>query len=208
MPGHIVLESSKVTILVIIFLAQALKEMGIPSLGLSHSLLLYAGYLFSSGNPYFGGLIIIFTFLGSFCGAFLVFYLSRWRGDQLLAGMVHYGVIKPESILRARRVLTTSSSLTISIGRSIPGLMVPTSILAGILDFTISSFLTGIVATLIIWVAVFVTMGKTLYFFVPPMILSPAHLLKFLGPFIVVGIFLSVLFTQKRKTNFRSKNLN
>ena len=102
MSGHIVLESSKVTILVIIFLAQALKEMGIPSLGLSHSLLLYAGYLFSSGNPYFGGLIIIFTFLGSFCGAFLVFYLSRWRGDQLLAGMVHYGVIKPESYFTSK----------------------------------------------------------------------------------------------------------
>jgi membrane protein DedA with SNARE-associated domain len=207
MPGNIVLESSKITILVIIFLAQALKEMGIPSLGLSHSLLLYAGYLFSTGNPYFGSLIVIFTFLGSFCGAFLVFYLARWRGDQLLAGMVRCGVINPESILKARRVLTTSSSLTISIGRTIPGLMVPTSILAGILDFTISSFLTGIVATLIIWVAVFVTMGTTMHFFVPHMILSPAHLLKFLGPFIVVGIFLGVLFTQQRKTNFRLKNL-
>jgi membrane protein DedA with SNARE-associated domain len=197
MPASLVPASSGIAILVIVFLAQALKEMGIPSLGLTHSLLLYAGCQFSSGNPYFGSAIILFTFSGSLCGASLIFCLARRKGNKLQAWLDSYAVIKPDAMARARRVLTTCSLLTISMGRSIPGLMVPTSILASTLDFPVSSFFTGIIVTLSLWVAVIVTTGSTLDHFIPQINISPVSLLGFLVPIIGVGVIFGVLYMRR-----------
>jgi membrane protein DedA with SNARE-associated domain len=193
--------TSEVAILVIVFFAQALKEMGIPSFGLTHSLLLYAGYQFSSGSPYLGAAIVLSTFLGSLCGASLIFYLARLMGDKLLAKLDRFGLIKPEAMAKAKTRLTKISFVTISIGRSIPGLMVPTSILAGILDFPVSSFLTGIIVTLSLWVVAIVTTGSVFKFFIPKINLPPDHLLFFLGPLVIFGLLLGVLYLRKKEYN-------
>jgi membrane protein DedA with SNARE-associated domain len=189
---------SGIAILVIVFFAQALKEMGLPSLGLTHSLLLYAGYQFSSGNPDFGMAIILFTFMGSLCGASLIFCLARFNGNKLLEVFDHFGIIKPKAMKRARLVLIKSSFVTISIGRSIPGLMLPTSILAGTLDFPIPGFYIGIVFTLSLWVIVIVKMGTTFSHFIPRAYILPERLIYFLIPPIGIGILSGVLYLQKR----------
>ena len=198
MPASLAQASPGISILVIIFLAQALKEMGVPSFGLTHSLLLYAGYQFSSGSPYFGLAIILLTFLGSLCGASLIFHLARLKGDKFLAFLDRYGVVKPETLAKARSVLKSSSFMTISMGRSIPGLMLPTSILAGTLDFPISSFLSGVVVTLSLWVAVIVAMGTTFCHILPQIQISPDRLILFLGSLFVLGFLSGIVSMRKR----------
>jgi membrane protein DedA with SNARE-associated domain len=203
MTAHINPVDSEVALLAIIFLAQALKEMGIPSLGLTHTLLLYAGYQLSSGNPSFGIVIILLTFLGSLCGASTIFFLARWRGDRFLAWLSLHGTIKAEGLARTTRILKASSFVTISIGRSIPGLMLPTSIVAGILDFPIPVFFSGILLTLSIWMAVIVTMGSTLKNFIPKIYISPSLLISLLGPLIVVYIISAILFKRQKELKSR-----
>ena len=198
MPISPVLASSGITILLIVFLAQALKELGIPSLGLTHSLLLYAGCQFSSGRPYFGSAIILFTFFGSLCGASLIFCLARWNREKLQMLLDRYGVVKPQAIARARKILKSSSFLSISLGRSIPGLMAPTSFLAGAGEFSISSFLTGIIFTLSLWVMVIVSMGSTLGYFIPQINISPGSLLGSLLPFVGVCVLAGLLYLRRR----------
>ena len=200
MTSHLYPIASEVAIIVVIFLAQALKELGIPSLGLTHSLLLYAGYQISVGNHPIAVAIILFTFLGSLCGAFLIFVLARRKSDWLLAWLSRHGLIKAEAVDQGRRILTASSFGTVAIGRSLPGMMLPTSIAAGIMDFSIHAFLSGIVITLSIWVAFIVAMGTTLNYFIPQINISSTSLIGF--PLIILagGLFLVAFFFRIRKS--------
>ena len=198
MPAGIEQVSSGLTLLVIVFIAQALKEMGIPSFGLTHSILLYTGYQFSIGNIYICVAVILFIFLGSLCGASLIFQLGRLKGKKLLSKLEHYNLIKPEARLRTGNILTRSSFITISIGRSIPGLMLPTSLLAGILDIPVPSFLLGIIVPLSLWVSLIVTMGSSFNYFLPHLSIPPDRLLTFLWPFIAIILPTTVLYMWKR----------
>jgi hypothetical protein len=47
-------------ILLLAFFAQALKEIGIPSPGVTQSFLVYAGYQFSHGGFYLGLFFLLF----------------------------------------------------------------------------------------------------------------------------------------------------
>jgi membrane protein DedA with SNARE-associated domain len=197
-PAGIEQISSGLALLVIVFIAQVLKEMGIPSFGLTHSILLYAGYQFSSGSIYLGVAVILFIFLGSLCGASLIFQLGRLKGKKLLSKLEHHNLIKPEARLRAGNILTRSSFITISIGRSIPGLMLPSSILAGIRDMPVSSFLLGVIVPLSLWVSLIVTMGSTFNYFLPHIYIPPSRLLTFLWPFIAIILPAAAVYMWKR----------
>ena len=201
MPASLEPVSTGITILVIIFLAQVLKELGIPSLGLTHSILLYAGCQFASGSPYLGAAIIFFTFLGSLCGASLIFWLARRNAEKLLALLSRYGVVSPKTLARAHKLKKASSFLTVSLGRSIPGLMAVTSFLAGAAGFSISSFYLIIVLTLSLWVIVIVSLGSTLGYYIPQVTITSGSLLAFLVPVIAVGLLVGLLAFRRRNLN-------
>jgi len=187
-----------VAILLMAFFTQALKEIGIPSPGFTQSLLLYAGYQFSCGGIHFGIGIILFTLLGSVCGAYFIFCLARFGGKKLLAKIDRYVVISPEAMEKARTKITTYSFITVSVGRSIPGLMVPTSIVAGTLQMPIGKFLIGIVFPLSLWIVVLTTLGGTFGHFAPQIELSPNPFLLPLGALIAFGILTGILYIRKR----------
>jgi membrane protein DedA with SNARE-associated domain len=189
-----------VAILLLAFFAQALKEVGIPSPGLTQSLLLYAGYQFSSGGIHFGIGIIFFTFLGSLCGAYLIFCLARFGGNKLLAKLNRHVGISPEAMEKVRNKITTYSFITVTVGRSIPGLMVPTSIVAGTLRMPIGKFLLGIVFPLSLWIVVLTTLGSTFGHFTPQIEFSPNRFLFFLGVLIALSAMTGIVYIWKRKS--------
>ena len=198
MPAGIAQASSGALVLFIAFIAQALKEMGIPSPGLSQSLLLYAGYQLSFGSPYLGTEIILSTFLGSLSGACLIFFLARWKGEVFLAWLDRHALIKAGAVVKVRSILTTSSFMTISIGRSIPGLMLPTSILAGIMNMPLPGFLGGIVLALSVWVIAFVAVGTTLKHLAPQIHLSSNTLVLPLAALLVSGVLAGFITMWRR----------
>ena len=197
MPASIEQASIIVAILLLAFFAQALKEIGIPSPGLTQSLLLYAGYQFSCGSIHFGFGIILFTFLGSLCGANMIFCLARFGSNILLEKLDHYIIISPENMEKARNKITTNSFLAVSIGRSIPGLMVPTSIVAGTLKMPIGKFLMGIIFPLSLWMVVLTTLGGTFGHFTPQIEFSANRFLLSLGALIVFCILVGILYIKK-----------
>ena len=205
MPAGIEQISSGLALLVIVFIAQALKEMGIPSFGLTHSIMLYAGYQLSSGSIYLGIAVILFIFLGSLCGASLIFQMGRLKGKKLLSKSERHNLIKPEARFRAGNILTRFSFITISIGRSIPGLMLSTSLLAGMLDLPVSRFLLGIIVPLSLWVSLIATMGSTFNLFLPHIYIPPDRLLTFLWPFIAIILPAAALYMWKRNADSQNR---
>jgi membrane protein DedA with SNARE-associated domain len=200
MPANIEQAPVIIAILVLAFLAQALKEIGIPSPGLSQSLLVYAGYQIGRGGILFGTGIILSTFAGSLCGAYLIYCLARFGGTKLLAKIKRYTKFSPESMEKAGSTIKRHSSLTIALGRSIPGLMVPTSIVAGTLKMPVGKFLLGIIFPLTLWMVVLASVGGGIRNFTPQINLSPNQLLLPLGVLIAAGILVGILSMQRRRT--------
>ncbi len=205
MPASIEQIPIVVVIILVAFFAQALKEIGIPSPGLTQSLLLYAGYQFSFGGIQFGTGIILFTFLGSLCGANLIFCLARFGSNRLLAKLNRYVLISPEGMEKARNKITKYSILAVSLGRSIPGLMVPISFVAGTLRMPIEKFLLGIILPLSLWIGVLTTMGGTLGHFTHPIELSPNHYIFPLAGLIGICTLTSILYIKNRMTSKETK---
>jgi membrane protein DedA with SNARE-associated domain len=193
-------------ILFLAFFAQALKEIGIPSPGLTQSLLLYAGYQFSGGGLFFGVGIVFATCVGSLSGACLVFGLAKFGGDKLLAIINRYTFITPDAIEKARKKVSAYSFISVSVGRSIPGFMVPTSIAAGVIKMPIRKFLLGIILPLSLWIIFFTSLGSTAGYFSPRIKFNPASFLVLLGALIAVGIPASMLYHRKNQTDLKSIN--
>jgi membrane protein DedA with SNARE-associated domain len=193
-------------ILFLAFFAEALKEIGIPSPGLTQSLLLYAGYQFSRGGWLFGIGIVLFTFVGSLSGACLVFSLAKFGGDKLLEMINRYTFITPAAIEKARTKISAHSFMTVTVGRSIPGFMVPTSMAAGALKMPIRKFLLGIIFPLSLWIIFFTTLGGSASYFVPQIKFNPASFLVLLGFLIAIGIPAGVLYHRKVQTDLKRFN--
>ena len=192
------------TILFLAFFAQALKELGIPSPGLTQSLLLYAGYQFSGDSLLFGTGIVLFTFMGSLSGACLVFCLAKFGGNRLLAKINTFTRINTDAIEKARTKISAYSFITVTVGRSIPGLMVPTSIVAGTLKMPIHKFLVGIIFPLSLWIMFYTTLGRTLGHFVPQFRFNPGSLLILSGALLTLGGLASMLYHKKFPTDLKS----
>ena len=200
MPANIEQAPVIIAVLVLAFCAQALKEIGIPSPGLSQSLLIYAGYQITRGGILFGTGIILFTFAGSLCGAYLIYCLARFGGPKLLEKIKGTTRFSPESIEKAGSTIKRYSSITVALGRSIPGLMVPTSIVAGTLKMPAGKFLLGIVMPLTLWMVVLASVGSGIRNFTPQINLSPNQLLLPLGVLMAAGILVGILSVRRRRT--------
>jgi membrane protein DedA with SNARE-associated domain len=190
-------------ILFLAFFAQAIKEIGIPSLGLTQSLLVYAGYQFSAGGFLIGGGIVLSTILGSLSGACLVFCLAKYKGNRLLAILNRYMIISPDAVEKARKKISAHSFLTVTIGRSIPGLIVPTSLITGSLSMPMGKFLTGIIIQLILWIILLTTLGGTISHYLSRLGFNPANFLVLLGALIAIGILASILYHKNKSIPIR-----
>ena len=185
-------------ILLVAFCAQALKESGIPSPGLSQSLLVYAGYQLARGDSMTGIGIIVATIGGSFCGAYLIYYLARFGGSRLLAKINRYIRISPEGLEKAGNKIKRHSSISVAIGRSIPGMMVPTSIVAGTLEMPVGKFLAGVMLPLSVWIAVLAGMGASLQNFAPQIKITASQMLLPVGIFFAVVVLAGIVELRKR----------
>jgi membrane protein DedA with SNARE-associated domain len=186
-------------ILLMIFIAQALKEIGIPTPGLSQSLLFFAGYQFVSGDPQLGIGIILSAYCGSICGACLIFFLFQLGGNIFREKMKRFVAIKPGTLGKAMDRIRDHSFISILVGRSIPGLMVPTSIGAGILGMRYKDFLLGVFFSVSLWIALLILLGAVFGHFTPRIELPPGWVFFVLGALLAVSILASFLLRRKGK---------
>ena len=173
--------SSIVVILFLAFLFQALKEIGIPSPGMTQGFLVFAGVLISSGAMLFGLGIILFIFTGSLCGAFLIYHLGRLGTNIILEKLKHFARISPDAMEKAKNNVSKYSIITVSAGRSVPGMMVHTSIIAGTIKMPAGKFLAGILIPLSAWIALLTSLGASGSYFIHPMEVLPNKFLVLQG---------------------------
>jgi membrane protein DedA with SNARE-associated domain len=135
----------------------AVGEFGLIVPIFLESILLYAGFKISQGSlSYF--FVVIPSLLGSVLGSSCLFYLSRLFGEKILIRFKFF-VRRREQIESKIKNHTRWEPLTVTILRLTPGLFVPTTIFAGILDIAFGNFLAGVVAADLIYNLIFLSLG-------------------------------------------------
>ena len=143
----------------ILFATQSLKEIGVPSPGVTQGALVFAGYQLSRGDVLSFGGITMAIVLGGFFGASFVYSASRYWGGRLVARYGRYLHLTEESLEKVRSRLQSKVFVPVFLGRSVPGMMAPTSIASGTMRLPLSRFMGGVALSLAFWAAIFIAAG-------------------------------------------------
>lgn len=184
-------------LLFVCFLAQALKEAGIPTFGLMHSMIIYAVFETSYGSIRVGATIILTALMGSLFGATLVFYLARSNSTRWLRYLPHFN---PSRSVKAAKILARSSFAAVTFSRLLPGMMLPVSLLAGTLKLPFRRFITGVLIQLTIWVLFFFFLGNAAWQALPVPVLDVSFILHWLiaASLTITGIAIIIMLAKNR----------
>jgi membrane protein DedA with SNARE-associated domain len=147
------------TIVISALAAQLLKEVGIPSPGVTQGALIYAGYLGTTGNYLLSAAIILGILAGSLCGALISYCLGRFMGTGFIKRYGKYLHITQERLELINDKISTKAWQSILIGRFVPGAMAPLSIIAGIISLPVVRFLAGVAVAVLLWECLFLGIG-------------------------------------------------
>jgi membrane-associated protein len=134
------------------------EESGVPILfAPGEVVLIGAGLLIASGSvPWY--VVGPATYLSATAGALIGFSWSRAIGPERLRGIAErfHAVAGYERVLRR---LKDAGSLQIAISRTIPGLRIYTSLVAGAVHVEVRRFVFAVIPAIALWVTVFLVLG-------------------------------------------------
>lgn len=146
------------SVILTLFFCQAIKEWGVPSFGVTQCSLVYAGFRLSAAG-YVSGIFMIVAVLAGFTVGVLSLYLvsrsgGRWAAERLL-GRLHQKQTKLDDW--QRRI--SSAGWMVVIGRFIPSLMAPLTVMAGVVRLPLRVYYTGTALAMLAWTAFFASLG-------------------------------------------------
>jgi membrane-associated protein len=141
------------------FLLVYIEESGVPLFISGDAFLLYVGHLLPRNVP-----ALIAAWLGMILavvlGASNLYLLSRRYGRQLLehrfAGMLH---LTPDRMVQAELTFRRWGPWALIVGRHVPGLRLPLTVVAGILELGYPVFAISVAVSSATWTAAFLTLG-------------------------------------------------
>lgn len=139
--------------------AQTLKEIGIPSPGVTQGALVYAGYQLAGGHVLIGSLVITAIFAGSLGGALVAYAIGRSLGSGLVNRPGRYLRLSPRSLERARHSLGTGALWAVTVGRMVPAIMAPLSVVAGMVRVRVAVFASGVSLSTLAWAGLLAGLG-------------------------------------------------
>ena len=142
-------------ILLMAFLAQTLKEWGIPSPGVTQGALIYAGYQLSIAAYLNGFVIAGAVFLGFIVGSVSLYILCRYTEPWVTKYLNRFLRLKPQQLENLKIKLSTFRWWTVMGSRFIPAFMAPMTIVAGLVKFPPKSFFLGIGLAMLAWTCFF-----------------------------------------------------
>ncbi len=148
-----------IAIILTAMVAQALKELGIPSPGVTQGALIYAGIKLTTGNYLTGIAIILAIAFGSLCGASAAYSFGRFLGVPFINRFGKYIKYTPEKMDQFKNKLHNKATLAVLLGRFVPAIMAPLSITAGITRMPVAKYAIGIAVAVILWELFFVGIG-------------------------------------------------
>jgi membrane protein DedA with SNARE-associated domain len=145
--------------LIIVFSLIFLQEVGIPSPLPNEVLLLFAGFLASTGKLQLIPLIIV-AVAGDFIGSSVLYGLFYYFGSKLLAK--HPKWISPAKVEHWRKRLSGKHLWSIYVGRLLPYARAYTSMAAGTLKIRPIIFESSVLLSAITWSGGYVILGRVL----------------------------------------------
>jgi membrane protein DedA with SNARE-associated domain len=144
-----------------IFAALYFEESGIPSPVPGDVFVLYLGTS-GSGHPLTLFLLWLGVILAVSLGSTNLYLISRHLGHRLLVGrlgrILH---VTPQSLARAEDWFGRYGALAIIFGRHVPGLRIPLTVAAGLLEVRYLVFLPSVAVSSGIWAGVWIVVGAT-----------------------------------------------
>ncbi len=197
-------EQADFIIMGVAFVAQALKEWGIPSPGVTQSSLMYAGSQLTAGSLLTGVAIITAVFAGSLCGSSAIYWTGRIVGPGFISRFGKYLRITPEKLELFKAKVGNKATLAIMIGRFVPTVMAPLSVSAGMMRIPMLKYSAGIALAVLLWESLFVSVGAVAgqslseVRLIDVKSILPALLGTMLGAFLVRAVF---IYGLKRKAD-------
>jgi membrane protein DedA with SNARE-associated domain len=191
------------------FVAQMLKEWGIPSPGVTQSSLMYAGYQLTAGSLLMGAIVIISVFTGSLCGSSVAYCAGRFLGLRLISRFGKYIRLTPEKLDELKSKIGNRATPAIFLGRFVPTIMAPLSVTAGIMRIPMPKYSAGVALAVLLWESLFVSIGAfsgEVISEVPALNIKrilPAFMCAVLGAFLIRTTFIYFLRYRTKKKAVR-----
>lgn len=134
----------------ILFFLVLIEEAGVPIPIPGDSLVMIAGGQAHKTLGY-SVLIIALSSLAVFLGSSILYFVSRRGGRALLAKYGKFMRLHPHRLERIERWFQARGPLVIIFGRLIPGLRVPTTIMAGLSDISYRVYAPTAAIAAVIW---------------------------------------------------------
>ncbi len=112
---------------------------------------IYAGYQLASGQFLSGSLIIIAIYVGSLCGALVAFSFGRSLGARLKPGGGGLLRLSARDVERAKARLGRGTLWAVTVGRMVPAIMAPLSVVAGMMRVRVTVFAAGVSLSTLAW---------------------------------------------------------
>ncbi len=138
------------------------EEMGLPLPLPGDVLIAYAGGR-AGHTPLNAVAVIGVVALAATVGSSLLYLFARHCGPGVIAKLHRILHLRPERIARAQTWFQRHGSVAIVLGRLIPGLRTPTSVMAGLSDVSYRVFLPSTALAAVIWSAFYYFAGTALH---------------------------------------------
>jgi membrane protein DedA with SNARE-associated domain len=139
--------------------AQALREIGIPSPGVTQGALMYAGWQLATGNYFTGLAIITGVSTGCVCGALTTYFLANSFGLIFVNRFSKFLRLTPEKLEQVKNMVGRKTLPAIVLGRLIFTLKASLSAAAGLMRIRVSKFMAGTMIALVFWESLYVSIG-------------------------------------------------
>lgn len=138
------------------------EEMGVPLPVPGDLLIAYAGG--RAGRSPLGAVAVIGTVaLATALGSSVLYLISRRTGPAILTVMHRFLHLRPERVARMQTWFHQRGAVAIVLGRLIPGLRTPTSIMAGVSGVPYRVFAPSTVVAAVIWSTFYYFVGTALH---------------------------------------------
>lgn len=135
---------------VILFSLVLVEEAGVPIPIPGDTLVMIAGGQ-AHKTPIYDGIIIALSSLAVFLGSSALYFVSRRGGRALLARYGKFMRLHPSRVERVERWFQKRGKIAIICGRLIPGLRIPTTIMAGLSDISYRVYAPTAAIAAVIW---------------------------------------------------------
>ncbi len=142
----------------VILLIMIVEEAGVPSPIPGDGLLLFAGYLSSTGRLTLTKSLVTIVF-GALVGATILYWVARLGGRALVHRYGRFIRLDDRKLDQLRHLFERLGPVGPGVARLIPGLRIYTSALAGLADISYPVFLLNVLWAGIVWSLVFLLLG-------------------------------------------------